>query len=178
MLNRMATTRFLVEASFDLASRDILLVAGELLRGTLAGGTTLVDERTGRSIPIRGLEFGTPRQRGTNQFTIAISREHAESIVPGTVLASRRIDIDSLIATPLHFDIDPAFKGWLRAESGGEFYYLRINPAFPAAPLHGMPLTPDQLMDFDFLPAVWTCADHGYVWPATAADLDFDDDRY
>lgn len=178
MLNGVETTRFLVEASFDLVSRDALLVAGELLRGRLESGTTLVDERTGRSIPIRWLELETPRQRGTDQFTIAISREYAEAIVPGTVLASRRIDIDRLIATPLHFDIDPAFNGWLRAESGGEFYYLRINPAFPAAPLHGMPLTPDHLMDFDFLPAAWTCADHGYVWPATAAILDYDDDRY
>ena len=82
------TTRFTVEKTFDLPSRDGILVTGSLLQGSLVGGETLLVETTNTRIQVLGVEFLTPKQRATNQLTIRVSRQDAAKIAPGAMLTS------------------------------------------------------------------------------------------
>src|SRR2546429_1643299 len=51
------SVRFAIEEVFDLRQRGVILAAGRILHGTVAGPTMLRDERSGQVVRVLGVEL-------------------------------------------------------------------------------------------------------------------------
>jgi hypothetical protein len=81
--DEVAPVVFSVEEVFDLAARDGLLVAGQLVVGKVGAGTVL-RTAAGRPIKVLGLELTGAGGR----FTLIVERSGVPALEPGAVLTS------------------------------------------------------------------------------------------
>jgi hypothetical protein len=84
----MTTVRFTVGKTFDLQSRDGILVTGQLLTGVIRGGMTLQLESTDQPVRVMGLELLCSAGSEASKVTLVIDRADATGIQAGTVLIS------------------------------------------------------------------------------------------
>ena len=80
--------RFSVEAVFDLSNRAGLLASGKVLAGVIRPGMILLDEDSGRSAKVLGVEFQSPADRRTGRTTLLVERTRDSPVTEGRTLTA------------------------------------------------------------------------------------------
>jgi len=80
--------RFTIEQVFELRQRGVILAAGHLQDGTVAGTMTLHDETTGQAVRVLGLELIPPPTHDPDRVILIIDPASPLRPVDGMVLVS------------------------------------------------------------------------------------------